>query len=82
MIEKEFFEIYKEASNNLKYELFKKKVQFITDKIYKEDRTGKYSKQFIERKVIDMLYLFHCCDEFESNVLRTILNHYRVYGKW
>ena len=82
MIEKEFLNLYEKASSNLKWEPFKKEVQFITDKIYKEDKTGEYSKQYIERKVINMLYLFHCCDEFESNVLRTILNHYRVYGKW
>lgn len=82
MIEKWFSGIYEEASSNLKYESFKKRVQFIVDKIYKEDRTGDLSKEVIERKVVTMLYLFHCCDEFESNVLRTILNYYGVYGKW
>lgn len=82
MIEKEFPKIYENARSNLKWKPFKKQVQFITDKIYKEDKTGEYSKPYIERKVINMLYLFHCCDEFESNVLRTIFNHYGVYGKW
>lgn len=82
MIEKEFRDIYEKASQNLEWQPFKKRVQFITDKIYKEDRTGELSKQYIERKVVVMLHLFNCCDDFESNVLRTILNQYRVYGKW
>ena len=82
MIEKEFSGIYEKAKSELKWKPFKNKVQVITDKIYKEDSTGDLSKEVIERKVVTMLYLFHCCSESELNVLRTILNHYRIYGKW
>lgn len=77
-------EFYKKAGDSLKWKPFEERVEFITDKIYKEDKesTGELSKEYIKNAVVRMLYIFNCCNEFECNVLRTILNIYRIYGKW